>query len=74
MDAAALAHKTGLEALAGHGLNYQNIGPIARIPQIVEVNIGHAIIGRAVSVGLAEAVREMIERLRAHRAASALQH
>ena len=73
-DAAAFAHKTGLEALAGHGLNYQNIGPIARIPQIVEVNIGHAIVGRAVAVGLPEAIREMIERIRAHRAGGALQH
>ncbi len=73
-DAAALAQKTGLEALAGHGLNYRNIGPIARIPQIVEVNIGHAIVARAVSVGLLEAVREMIGRLRAHRSGGALQH
>jgi pyridoxine 5-phosphate synthase len=73
-DATALAHKTGLEPLAGHGLNYQNIGPIARIPQLVEVNIGHAIVGRAVSVGLPEAVREMIASIRAHRAGGALQH
>jgi pyridoxine 5-phosphate synthase len=73
-DAAAFAHKTGLEALAGHGLNYQNIGPIARVPQIVEVNIGHAIVGRAVAVGLTEAIREMIGRIRAHRAGGVLQH
>ena len=45
--------------LAGHGLNYQNVKPIAAIAQVRELNIGHAIIARAVFVGLQEAVREM---------------
>jgi pyridoxine 5-phosphate synthase len=46
--------------LAGHGLNLQNVGPIAAIPEIQELNIGHSIIGRAVLVGLESAVREML--------------
>jgi pyridoxine 5-phosphate synthase len=49
----------GLTVNAGHGLNYQNVGPVAAIPQIVELNIGHALIGHAVFVGLTAAVREM---------------
>src|SRR5581483_483650 len=53
------AHAAGLEVHAGHGLNLDNVAPIAAIPQIVELNIGHAIIGRAVFVGLPAAVAEM---------------
>jgi len=49
----------GLQVNAGHGLNYQNVGPIAAIPGIRELNIGHAIVARAVFTGLFEAVREM---------------
>jgi pyridoxine 5-phosphate synthase len=67
-DAAKLARKIGLEALAGHGLDYQNVAAIARVPEIVEVNIGHSIVARALSVGLAEAVREMAALIRYHRA------
>jgi pyridoxine 5-phosphate synthase len=67
-DSAKLARKLGLEALAGHGLDYQNVAGIARIPEIVEVNIGHSIVARALSVGLAEAVREMAALIRYHRA------
>jgi pyridoxine 5-phosphate synthase len=59
IEAAALAHRLGLEVHAGHGLDYENIMPIARIPEIVEVNIGHSIVARAVFVGIGEAVREM---------------
>jgi pyridoxine 5-phosphate synthase len=44
---------------AGHGLDYHNVQPVAAIPQIVELNIGHAIIGRALFSGVAAAVREM---------------
>ncbi len=54
----ALAH--GLEVLAGHGLTYVNIRPIAAIREIVELNIGHSIIARAALVGLERAVREMV--------------
>jgi pyridoxine 5-phosphate synthase len=49
----------GLRLHAGHGLNYRNVGPVARIPCMAELNIGHAIVSRAVFVGFREAVREM---------------
>jgi pyridoxine 5-phosphate synthase len=58
-DAAAYGHAEGLVINAGHGLHYRNVGPIARIPQIVELNIGHAIVARAVFDGLGSAVIEM---------------
>ena len=57
--AAALAHSLGLEVHGGHGLDYDNVSPIATIPAIVELNIGHSIIARAVIVGIEQAVREM---------------
>jgi pyridoxine 5-phosphate synthase len=57
--AAALAKRLGLEVHGGHGLNYDNVLPIARIPEIVELNIGHSIIARAIFVGIEQAVREM---------------
>lgn len=57
--AARHAHSVGLIVNAGHGLNYHNVGPIAAIPQVVELNIGHAIIARAVFDGLARAVQDM---------------
>jgi pyridoxine 5-phosphate synthase len=57
--AAALAQSLGLEVHGGHGLNYNNVLPIASIPEIVELNIGHSIIARAVIVGIEQAVREM---------------
>ena len=63
--AAERAAAAGLEVLAGHGLNYVNVAPIVRLPHIVELNIGHAIIARAVLVGLDRAVREMVELLKA---------
>ena len=58
-EAGALVAKKGLRLHAGHGLNYRNIGPVAAIAGMAEVNIGHAIISRSVFVGLREAVREM---------------
>ncbi|MGH8467810.1 MAG: pyridoxine 5'-phosphate synthase [Gammaproteobacteria bacterium] len=57
--AVRLAASQGLRVHAGHGLNYQNVGPIAAIAEVEELNIGHAIVARAVFSGLAEAVREM---------------
>ena len=57
--AAALAHGLGLEVHGGHGLNYENVSPIVAIPEIVELNIGHSIVARAVIVGIEQAVREM---------------
>ena len=53
-DAASLAAKIGLEPIAGHGLNTRNVAAVARIPEIVELNIGHSIVGRALSVGMLE--------------------
>ena len=60
-DAAALAAKNGIEPHAGHGLTYDIVGPIAAIPQLRELNIGHFLIGEAMFVGLAESVRQMRE-------------
>jgi pyridoxine 5-phosphate synthase len=56
---ARLASSLGLEVHAGHGLNYHNVQPVAAIPEIVELNIGHAIVARAVFDGMAVAVRDM---------------
>lgn len=56
---AAMAHAAGLQVNAGHGLHYHNSGAIAAIPQLVELNIGHAIIARSLFVGLQQAVKEM---------------
>jgi len=58
-DAAALAAKNGIEVHAGHGLTYENVAPIAAIPQVRELNIGHFLIGEAIFVGLADSVRRM---------------
>jgi pyridoxine 5-phosphate synthase len=58
-DAAALAARNGIEVHAGHGLTYDNVAPIAAIPQVRELNIGHFLIGEALFVGLAESVRTM---------------
>jgi pyridoxine 5-phosphate synthase len=63
VSAAALAQSLGLEVHGGHGLDYQNVLPIAKIPEIVELNIGHSIIARAVMIGIEQAVREMKELL-----------
>lgn len=57
--AATLAHSLGLEVHAGHGLNYENVGDIAAIPEVVELNIGHFLIGEAVFTGLDIAILEM---------------
>lgn len=58
-QAAKLAYKLGIGVNAGHGLNYRNVQRLVRMPEIVEYNIGHSIIARAVLVGLDQAVREM---------------
>jgi pyridoxine 5-phosphate synthase len=60
-DAAALAWKNGIEPHAGHGLTYDNVVPVAAIPQIAELNIGHYLIGEAIFTGLESAVRRMRE-------------
>jgi pyridoxine 5-phosphate synthase len=58
-DAAALAAKNGIEPHAGHGLTFENVQPVAAIPQIMELNIGHYLIGEAIFIGLEESVRRM---------------
>ena len=58
-SAARLAHELGLQVNAGHGLDYSNVEPIAAIPEIAELNIGHAIIAHAIFRGLDDAVVEM---------------
>jgi pyridoxine 5-phosphate synthase len=58
-QAAAAAHALGIEVHAGHGLTYNTVGPIARLPEIVELNIGHFLIGEAIFGGLTSAVRRM---------------
>ena len=71
-EAAALAAKNGIEPHAGHGLTYDNVQPIAAIPQIAELNIGHFLIGEAIFVGLDASVRKMralMDEARATRAA-----
>jgi len=57
--AARQIRESGMLLHAGHGLNYQNVKPIAQIPEMHELNIGHSIISRAVMVGMTEAVRDM---------------
>ena len=66
--AAKFAARLGLIVNAGHGLNYHNVEPIAAIPEIVELNIGHAIVARSITDGLAKAVRDMKGLMRAARA------
>lgn len=58
-SAARLGSSLGLEVHAGHGLNYRNVQPVAALREVVELNIGHAIVAQALFVGLAAAVREM---------------
>jgi pyridoxine 5-phosphate synthase len=58
-DAAALATKNGIEPHAGHGLTFDNVVPVAAIPQLAELNIGHFLIGEAIFTGLDASVRRM---------------
>ena len=61
------AHALGLKVNAGHGLNYVNLSALHRVPHLVELNIGHSIISRAVSVGLEKAVKEMLRLMENYR-------
>jgi pyridoxine 5-phosphate synthase len=61
VDTARLGRKLGLAVHAGHGLTYANVRPVAALPEVSELNIGHNIVARAVLVGMERAVREMIE-------------
>jgi pyridoxine 5-phosphate synthase len=60
-DAARLGRRLALAVHAGHGLTYDNVGEIAALPEVSELNIGHSIVARAVLVGMERAVREMLE-------------
>jgi len=60
-SAAELAHRLSLQVNAGHGLNYTNLTTLRQVPHLVELNIGHSLISRSVTVGLAQAVKEMLE-------------
>ena len=66
--AAKQAVSLGLEVHAGHGIDYETVAPIAAIPEVAELNIGHFLVGEAIFVGLAEAVAEMRRRIDAARA------
>ena len=61
--AARLAHGLKLEVHAGHGLTYDNVGPVAAIPEVMELNIGHFLIGEAIYLGLGPAIEEMRRRM-----------
>jgi len=67
-ETAQWAHRQGMQVHAGHGLHYHNVQPIAEIPEIMELNIGHAIVARALSVGMATAVMQMKQLMREVRA------
>ncbi|MCA8928630.1 MAG: pyridoxine 5'-phosphate synthase [Alphaproteobacteria bacterium] len=67
-DAAALTAKLGLECHVGHGLTYDTVGPVAAIPEAVELNIGHFLIGEAIFTGLEAAIRRMRAEMDAGRA------
>ncbi|MCJ8138480.1 pyridoxine 5'-phosphate synthase [Falsirhodobacter halotolerans] len=64
---AALAHDLGLEVHAGHGLSYDTVGAVAAFPQVMELNIGHFLIGEAIFRGLAPAIEEMRRHMEAAR-------
>ena len=66
-DMAGFAHSLGLEVHAGHGLTFDTVGPIAALPQVRELNIGHFLIGEAIFTGLDAAIRDMRARMDAAR-------
>jgi pyridoxine 5-phosphate synthase len=70
-EMAAFADSLGLEVHAGHGLTYDSVGPVAALPQVVELNIGHFLIGEAIFRGLGPAIAEMRRLMEAARAGAA---
>ena len=66
IDGADQAHGLGLYVNAGHGLNYQNLPQLYRVPHLVELNIGHSIVSRAVLVGITGAVKEMLQLMKGY--------
>jgi pyridoxine 5-phosphate synthase len=67
-DMAAFAHELGLEVHAGHGLTYDSVAPVAALPQVRELNIGHFLVGEAIFRGLADSIAEMRRLMDAARA------
>ena len=65
--AAQQAHALGLQVNAGHGLNYENVSALLAVPHLVELNIGHSIVSRALTDGLAAAVRDLLKLMAAYR-------
>ena len=66
-EMATLAHSLGLEVHVGHGLTYETVTPIAELPEVVELNIGHFLIGESIFTGLKEAIirmRELMDKAR----------
>jgi pyridoxine 5-phosphate synthase len=64
-QAAQVASSIGCRLFAGHGLTVENVGPVAALPGVEELNIGHSIIARSILVGMTAAVREMLDAIRA---------
>ncbi|MDB6027934.1 MAG: Pyridoxine 5-phosphate synthase [Verrucomicrobiales bacterium] len=70
ISGATQAHGLGLSVNAGHGLNYDNLQMLRQVPHLIELNIGHSIISRAIFIGLANAVREMLQLMENYPASS----
>jgi pyridoxine 5-phosphate synthase len=68
--AAEAAHGAGIGVNAGHGLNYQNVAGLFQVPHLVELNIGHSIVSRSITVGLAAAVKEMLAAMQGYPSAN----
>ena len=66
IHASEAAHRLGIRVNAGHGLNYQNVAGLFQVPHLVELNIGHSIVSRSVTVGLATAVKEMLHAMQGY--------
>jgi pyridoxine 5-phosphate synthase len=66
IDGAKQAHALGLQVNAGHGLNYVNLPLLHRVPHLVELNIGHSIVSRAITTGLNQAVKDMLELMKGY--------
>jgi len=66
-DAAVLAHSLGLQVNAGHGITTANLPGLFRVPHLVELNVGHHLVARAIAVGLGEAVRELLRAMASYR-------
>jgi len=71
VEAARMAESQGLEVHAGHGLTFDTVGPVAAVPQVRELNIGHFLVGEAIFIGLEESIRTMRARMDAARGAEA---